>query len=128
MNFISIFQVLSIESIIDTSKNIMRQTCIGKEKHSSGNQSLEVNLLQFLYEYLQKISKDQLVSIKTTLLCFLKDGINLNSSPQTLFAFLNIFYSFVVRIQCPDEKRSRKELQVQIHNIHSHSNLYCYFL
>ena len=109
---ISYFQVLSIEKIIDSSKNILRQTLVGKERNSSGNQSLELNLLQFVFEYLQKISNDQLLSIKPILMCFLKDGISFNGSPQTLFVLLNIFYSYVSHTQCPDDKRSRKELQV----------------
>ena len=111
-NFIPIQQVLSVEKIIDSSKHILRQTMSGKDRNTSGNQTLEVNLLQFIHAYLQRSPKDQLFSIKSILMSFLRDGMNFNASPQTLFVLINMYYLFVSHIQCPDDKRSRKELQV----------------
>ncbi|XP_065057535.1 protein dopey-1-like isoform X2 [Rhopilema esculentum] len=104
-------KVLSAETIVLTTKQVLRQTLIGKEKGSTGSQSLELNLLQFLFEYLKRVSNDQLSLMKPVLLAFLKEGVNLNVAPAGLFVLLNILYVFILRIQCPEEKRARKELQ-----------------
>ncbi len=105
---------MSIDTIIETSKQVLRQTLAGKDRASTGGQSLELNLLQFLYEFLQKISNDQLTQIKPVLLSLLKDILSLNPPPPALFVLLNVFYVFVVRIPCPEERRTRRELQVII--------------
>ena len=104
---------MTLESIVETTKQILRQSVTSKDKPAVQHQSLEVNLLQFLYELLLRGNTEKLTQLKIPLLSLLKDGLQLNVSPPTLFVLINIFNIFVTRVPAPEERRARKDLQVR---------------
>eukprot|EP00794_Sanderia_malayensis_P000522 gene522-1172_t len=111
LDIIMAIKVLSFEKILETTKQILRQTLISKDKPSNPSQSLEVNMLQFLHAFVLKTPHDQLKQIKTPLLSLLRDGLQLGITPPAHFVLLNIFYAFVTRVPAAEERRTRRELQ-----------------
>ncbi len=101
-----------MDKIIETSKQILRQTVMNKDKPTNPGLSLEVNVMQFLHGLLLKTSHEQLKQVKTPLLALLKDSLQLGTTPPALFVLLNVFYVFVVRVPIAEERRCRRELQV----------------
>lgn len=105
-------QALSVEDMIDNVKQILRQVVTSKDKSTPTQSGLEVNILQFLYEYLQKASESQLIVVRSSLLSLMKEGLQLNF-PPALFLLLVILRSYVQNIPLQEDKKIRKELQVK---------------
>ena len=105
-------QALSVEDMIDNVKQILRQVVTSKDRTTPTQAGLEVNILQFLYEYLQKASESQLIVVRSSLLSLMKEGLQLNF-PPALFLLLVILRSYVQNIPLQEDKRVRKELQVK---------------
>ena len=97
--------------MIDNVKQILRQVVMSKDKTTPTQSGLEVNILQFLYEYLLKASESQLVVVRSSLLSLMKEGLQLNF-PPALFLLLVILRSYVQNIPLQEDKKVRKELQV----------------
>lgn len=105
------FQALSVEDMIDNVKQIVRQVITSKDKTTPTQSGLEVNILQFFYEYLQRAPENQLIVVRSSLLSLMKEGLQLNF-PPALFLFLVILRSYVQNIPLQEDKKVRKELQV----------------
>ena len=97
--------------MIDNVKQILRQVVMSKDKTTPTQSGLEVNILQFLYEYLLKASENQLIVVRSSLLSLMKEGLQLNF-PPALFLLLVILRSYVQNIPLQEDKKVRKELQV----------------
>ena len=97
--------------MIDNVKQILRQVVMSKDKTTPTQSGLEVNILQFLYEYLLKASESQLIVVRSSLLSLMKEGLQLNF-PPALFLLLVILRSYVQNIPLQEDKKVRKELQV----------------
>ena len=111
VNVTGILQALSVEEMIDNVKQIVRQVVTSKDKTTPTQAGLEVNILQFLFEYLQKASESQLIVVRSSLLSLMKEGLQLNF-PPALFLLLIILRSYVKNIPLQEDKKVRKELQV----------------
>lgn len=98
--------------MIDNVKQIVRQVVTSKDKTTPTQSGLEVNILQFLYEYLHKASESQLIVVRSSLLSLMKEGLQLNF-PPALFLLLVILRSYVQNIPLQEDKKVRKELQVK---------------
>ena len=105
-------QALSVEDMIDNIKQIVRQVVTSKDKTTSTQSGLEVNILQFLYEYLTKASESHLIHVRSSLLSLMKEGLQLNF-PPALFLLLVILRSYVQNIPLQEDKKVRRELQVK---------------
>jgi len=103
-------KALSVEDMIDNVKQILRQVVMSKDKTTPTQSGLEVNILQFLYEYLLKASESQLIVVRSSLLSLMKEGLQLNF-PPALFLLLVILRSYVQNIPLQEDKKVRKELQ-----------------
>ena len=101
-----------MEDMIDNVKQILRQVVTSKDRTTPTQSGLEVNILQFLYEYLQKASESQLIVVRSSLLSLMKEGLQLNF-PPALFLLLVVLRSYVQNIPLQEDKRVRKELQVK---------------
>lgn len=101
-----------MEDMIDNVKQILRQVVMSKDKTTPTQSGLEVNILQFLYEYLLKASESQLIVVRSSLLSLMKEGLQLNF-PPALFLLLVILRSYVQNIPLQEDKKVRKELQVK---------------
>ena len=97
--------------MIDNVKQILRQVVTSKDKTTPTQSGLEVNILQFLFEYLQKAPESQLILVRSSLLSLMKEGLQLNF-PPALFLLLVILRSYVQNIPLQEDKKVRKELQV----------------
>lgn len=92
-------------------KQILRQVVTNKDKSTPTQSGLEVNILQFLYEYLQRATQTQLNSVHVSLMSLMKEGLQL-SFPPALFLLLAILQSYVQRLPLQEDRKVRKELQV----------------
>jgi len=108
LEIIQAIKALTLDTIVDTSKQVLRQLIAMKERNQPV--PLEVCMLQFLYELLSKGS-DDLDSIKTTLMALLKDAHSLNMTPPALFVLMAILNIYVQKIPVSEERRSRREIQ-----------------
>lgn len=97
--------------MIDNVKQIVRQVVTSKDKTTPTQAGLEVNILQFLFEYLHKASESHLILVRSSLLSLMKEGLQLNF-PPALFLLLIILRSYVENIPLQEDKKVRKELQV----------------
>lgn len=103
-------KALSVEDMIENVKQIVRQVVTSKDKTTPTQSGLEVNILQFLFEYLKKASESQLIHVRSSLLSLMKEGLQLNF-PPALFLLLVILRSYVQNIPLQEDKKVRKELQ-----------------
>lgn len=103
-------KALSVEDMIDNVKQIVRQVVTSKDKTTPTQSGLEVNILQFLFEYLQRAPESQLIVVRSSLLSLMKEGLQLNF-PPALFILLVILRSYVQNIPLQEDKKVRKELQ-----------------
>ena len=97
--------------MIDNVKQILRQVVTSKDRTTPTQSGLEVNILQFLFEYLQRAPENQLILVRSSLLSLMKEGLQL-SFPPALFLLLVILRSYVQNIPLQEDKKVRKELQV----------------
>lgn len=97
--------------MIDNVKQILRQVVTSKDRTTPTQSGLEVNILQFLFEYLQRAPENQLILVRSSLLSLMKEGLQLNF-PPALFLLLVILRSYVQNIPLQEDKKVRKELQV----------------
>lgn len=100
-----------MEDMIDNVKQILRQVVTSKDRTTPTQSGLEVNILQFLFEYLQRAPENQLILVRSSLLSLMKEGLQLNF-PPALFLLLVILRSYVQNIPLQEDKKVRKELQV----------------
>ena len=105
------FQALSVEDMIDNVKQIVRQVITSKDKTTPTQSGLEVNILQFFYGYLQRAPENQLINVRSSLVSLMKEGLQLNF-PPALFLLLVILRCYVQNIPLQEDKKVRKELQV----------------
>ena len=78
---------------------------------------LEVCMLQFLYELLLKTTAEDIVQIKCSYILLLKECLQLNMTPPSLFVLFGILNIYVQRVPIPEERRARRDLQVCVHII-----------
>lgn len=97
---------------METSRQVLRQLMTMKER--AQNFPLEVCLLQFLYELLQKATKEEIIQVKTSFVNLLKEGLQLNMSPPSLFVLFALLNIYVQRVPLPEERRARRDLQVRL--------------
>ena len=102
-----------MEDMIDNVKQILRQVVTSKDRTTPTQAGLEVNILQFLFEYLQRAPESQLILVRSSLLSLMKEGLQLNF-PPALFLLLVILRSYVQNIPLQEDKKIRKELQVNM--------------
>ena len=102
-----------MEDMIDNVKQILRQVVTSKDRTTPTQSGLEVNILQFLFEYLQRAPESQLILVRSSLLSLMKEGLQLNF-PPALFLLLVILRSYVQNIPLQEDKKIRKELQVNM--------------
>ena len=105
------FQALSVEDMVDNVKQIVRQVITSKDKTTPTQSGLEVNILQFFYGYLQRAPENQLINVRSSLVSLMKEGLQLNF-PPALFLLLVILRCYVQNIPLQEDKKVRKELQV----------------
>jgi len=109
LEIVQAIKALSVQNIIDTSKQVMKQLVNGKER--SHPLPLDICLLQFLHELLTRNTADSIIQIKSSLLALLKECLQLNITPPSMFVLFSIFNIFVHRVPVPEERRARRELQ-----------------
>ncbi|XP_065649698.1 protein dopey-1 isoform X2 [Hydra vulgaris] len=103
-------KALSLEKVIETSRQVARQLLGNKERLQNGS-SLEVYLFQFLNELLLSATNEELINIKNSIFMLLKESLQLNLSPPSLFVLFGILNIFVHRVPSPDDRRARRDLQ-----------------
>ncbi|KAL5009879.1 hypothetical protein ScPMuIL_012184 [Solemya velum] len=111
VDLVNAIRILPIDTLIQTIKQVIKQpppSDLGRGKRSV---SLEVNMLQFFYAYVQQASSSQLADSWISLLSLLKEVLQLNLSPPGQFLLLEVLNEFVQRIPAMDDKRNQKELQ-----------------
>lgn len=109
LEIVQAIKALSVELIVETSRQVLRQLMTMKER--AQNFPLEVCLLQFLYELLQKATKEEIIQVKTSFVNLLKEGLQLNMSPPSLFVLFALLNIYVQRVPLPEERRARRDLQ-----------------
>ncbi|XP_029636600.1 protein dopey-1 isoform X3 [Octopus sinensis] len=111
VQLVDAIKVLPTDTLVQTVKQVLKQPppCdLGQTKKSV---SLEINMLQFFYAYIQQASVQQLLDSKQSLLSLLKEGQALNLSPPGLFLLLEILNEFVQRIPSMEDRKSQKDIQ-----------------
>ena len=99
-----------MQTILDTSKQVLRQLITDKE--ALHPVPLEICYVQFLYELLKKNNCDSILQVKSSLLAVIKDILQMNVTPPSLFVSFTIFNIYVHCVPVPEERRARRELQV----------------
>lgn len=108
-----IFQALTLQTILDASKQVLRQL-LSSTKDKNQPVALDVCMLQFLYELLMK-SQDEIEQVKNALMALLKDALYyLNLAPPSLFLMFAILNIYVQKVPIPEERRGRRDLQVTL--------------
>ncbi|GAB1600861.1 protein dopey-1-like isoform X3 [Argonauta hians] len=111
VDLVDAIKVLPTDTLVQTVKQVLKQppSCdLGQMKKSV---SLEINMLQFFYAYIQQASEQQLLDSKQSLLSLLKEGQALNLSPPGLFLLLEILNEFVQRTPSMEDRKSQKDIQ-----------------
>uniref|UniRef100_A0ABM0MUJ4 Protein dopey-1-like n=1 Tax=Saccoglossus kowalevskii TaxID=10224 RepID=A0ABM0MUJ4_SACKO len=84
--------------------------------------SLEVNILQFFYQYICKVSTSQLVDSWPGVQALLKEGLQLNLSPQGQFLLLGILNEYVMKCPSFTDRKDQKDLQELTHKLIENTN------
>ncbi|VDI65588.1 Hypothetical predicted protein [Mytilus galloprovincialis] len=104
---ISAIKVLPTDTLVQTVKQVINN----RLHQNSKTASLEVNMLQFFYAYVQQAAGTQLLDSWTSLSSLLRDTLQLNITPYGKFLLLQIFNEFVQKTPIIEEKKYVKELQ-----------------
>ncbi|XP_076078008.1 protein DOP1A-like isoform X1 [Mytilus galloprovincialis] len=111
VNLISAIKVLPTDTLVQTVKQVIKQPPPSELSKAKKTASLEVNMLQFFYAYVQQAAGTQLLDSWTSLSSLLRDTLQLNITPYGKFLLLQIFNEFVQKTPIIEEKKYVKELQ-----------------
>ncbi|XP_077977408.1 protein DOP1A-like isoform X2 [Glandiceps talaboti] len=110
VDLVSAIKAMPTDTIIQTIRHVLKGPPYTiKDKNQP---SLEVNMLQFFYQYVQRSSTSQLLDSWTTLLNLLKEGLQINLPPPGQFLLFGILNEFIMKATgFSTDRKYQKDLQ-----------------
>ncbi|XP_050391433.1 protein dopey-1 isoform X1 [Patella vulgata] len=111
VELVSAIKVLPTDTLIQTIKHVLKQPPPTELTISKRGVTIEVNMLQFFYSYVEEISPYQLMDSWPSFLTLMKESLQLNLLAPGQFLLLEILSEFVQKMPTMEDKKQLKELQ-----------------
>ncbi|XP_070567212.1 protein DOP1A-like [Ptychodera flava] len=109
VELVSAIKAMPTDTVIQTIRHVMKGPPYTiKDKNQP---SLEVNILQFFYQFVQRSSSSQLLDSWQTLLSLLRESLQLNLPPTGQFLLFGILNEFIMKLTGFADRKYQKDLQ-----------------